>query len=334
MISGTWIDELGAWIAEWNTPGTLGDVLPWAISGLIAVCSSAIAVATRKRQRVREQALQVSVWIEEEPGKPRIARVRNSSRSVIQDILVAAYVDDAEAQIFTTGSIGPERSFDFPLRSSTPQGPVKFFMRFSDSDGRKWEVSSERKLRRSGGVPKPFLNNLVLDEQAKVTDHSAATGPGGERLQLGAGSFSRIDIDEQDGNNISVVLVPKGAKVSPASVAEYTQSGSDEKLARVFLDDSDKVVKITVCNLPADTREHCYLEEMGGPNYHFMCFGKRGEGPDRLLDPGLIGNVLELGGKHQPIDIGVRIAYDHEGHLRSILIPHDRLLPGFLKYKP
>lgn len=335
------LEGLKEWLLEWNKPGTLGDVLPWLITSLVTVASVIVMYFHRRRQRRREQALQVTAWADELPGGGIVARVRNSSRDRVEQIVVmvaqpslesqSTQGADDNAQLFAVGAIGPERSVDFPLAASVAnQQPPLIRLYFRDRSGQAWMLHEGGKLsRRRRSVAAAFFSSVDTGRRAQVLDHSGTLGPNGEAVELADMPIHRIDVDPNDGNNVTISFLPPGATTTPATVAEM-QKDNDSRIARAYLDADDRLVRLTICNLPADTRQYAFPRYAWDSQTYTVCFGRRTDSLEQLTDVGRIHSAWTLGGKHTPWGDLAYVAYDEHGHLLNLVIPRSNLMPGFV----
>ena len=151
---------------------------------------------------------------------------------------------DEGVQVASTKNIGPERSIDFPLRRDTNVDSIMTQVQFTDSSGQHWKIADHGELRRQRRqAPAPFIHDIVLAEKPAVHDHSATFTPKGDRFTLAAASVSRFDVDPNDGNNVTVVLVTKGATVTAESVIELTRNEAQQSLVRFQLDGDGHIIK-------------------------------------------------------------------------------------------
>jgi hypothetical protein len=339
---GDWFQPLQKWLLEWNKPGTLGDVLPWLITSVVTVVSILVMYFYRRVKRKREQALQVTAWIDELPLGGWVARIRNSSRDRIENIVLMVAQPsrqvptpegwDDNAQLFTAVAIGPERSLDFPLAPSTTnheQPRVRLY--FSDRSGQAWILHETGELsRQRRNAAQAFVSRINIGRHAAVSDHSGTVGPDNRPVQLAAIPISRIDIDPKDGNNISITLVPDETPVTPANVAEMQRGTGLEVVARAYLDANDKLVRLTFCNLPADSRHYTFPQYMHGKDSYVVLFGRRTDSIDDLAAPEKIHSGWVMGGKHTPWGELASVGYDAAGNLLVLTIPKQHLMPEFL----
>src|SRR5450759_48052 len=336
---GDWFEALGRWLLEWNKPGTLGDVLPWLITSVVTITSLLVMFFDRRLQRKREQALQVTAWIDELPHGGWVARVRNSSRDRIERIgLMVAQPSqevptpegwDDNAQLFTAFAIGPERSLDFPLAPSTSnneQPLVRLY--FSDRSGQAWLLHEAGKLsRQRRKIAKAFMSKVDIGRRAAVSDHSGTVGPDNESVQLADMPICRIDIDPKAGNNITITLVPDGTPVTPANIAEMQRGNGGGVVGRAYLDANDKLVRLTICNLPSDTRSYAFPQYLlHGKDTYVVLFGRRTDAIDELAAPEKVHSGWVMGGKHTPWGELARVGYDAAGHLLVLTIPKQNLM--------
>ncbi|MBD3944784.1 hypothetical protein [Nocardioides ganghwensis] len=334
-----WFHAMEDWLRGWNEPGTLGDVLPWLVTSMVTVLATLVLSLRRRRQERREQALQIAAWVDESPQDGSVIRVRNSSRQRIESVaaLVARMpvrgeepVDwDHDAQFFACLTIGPERTVTFPLRDSlTAVGHFRVRLYFSDHAGRPWILWENGTLGRTRrAVADSFFTGTSSGRTAEMMDHSGTVGPDGNRVELANIPVQRLDVDEEDGTNISLVLLPKGKSAEPSAVAELTRDG--KRVARVYLDAEDRIMRLTVCNLPEDTWKYCYPQYLFAERYTVL-FGTPGQDVGELLDTFDVGDAWVLGGKHTPWNEMAHLAYDSGGRLRAIMFNRRSLVPGFL----
>lgn len=319
---------IGEWLSEWNTPGTLGDVVPWAISSAFAV----LAVVVTRRGKQREQALAVTAWVEQLADGRTVARVRNSSRDRIEAVGVmlgiAADRGDADSasQCFTTEVIGPERSVDFPVEVSDSRLKVRLY--FTDRAGRSWIYTEHGGLKRSWRLPSDFFHGLNTGPDSNVTDHAPAQD-GSNITPLGRLPVSRMDLTGEDGTNVTITFMPQTGHLRPSTVVELTRQ-DDRKFARVYLDEFDHILAATICHLPSDTRTRSFPKYGRTDKYALTFFGPPGMDLRDGWSQQSLDEAIPLGGMHATMPELGYVAYDKKGHLTCIVLHLSALHPDFL----
>jgi hypothetical protein len=181
--------------------------------------------------------------------------------------------------------------------------------------------------RRRHSVAAAFFSSVDTGRRAQVLDHSGTLRSDGEAVELADMPIHRIDVDPNDGNNVTITFLPRGATTTPATVAEMQK---ESRIARACLDADDRLVRLTICNLPADTRQYAFPRYMWDSHSYTVCFGREAEALEQLTDVGRIHSAWTLGGKHTPWGDLAYVAYDDQGHLINIVIPRSNLMPEFV----
>lgn len=219
------------WFMQWVVPGDLGDVIPW----LFALVMGVLTFRASRLKARREQALQISAWIDEDIDGSRIARVRNSSRLPIDRVLVMVARPrpdgpnkedwESNGQMFPASGIGPERSADFPIAPTiicNQQPLIRLY--FRDYKRMAWILNENGQLKKQKRSVSPaFHTGIGTGQRSSMTDHSGILGSDNQPVRLADADIVRLDLDQTDGNNITVSFVPKGEIITPESVAELTK---------------------------------------------------------------------------------------------------------------
>ncbi|GKV72027.1 hypothetical protein [Pseudarthrobacter sp. NCCP-2145] len=335
-----WFQQLVDWVLRWDQPGTLGDILPWFISGLVSAASALLIYFRRRAEKRREQALKVTAWIDARPRGGYVMRVRNSSLDRIEKVAaLVAQPDqknpedinwDLNAQLFTVPTIGPERSIDFPLsRSLTNNELALVRLYFLDRGGNAWVLyETGRLVRLKRGVVDAFFSGPNIGRSASVLDHSGTLGVDNNPTELADVPISRIDLDNEDGNNVTVTLVPKGADITITTVAELSRG--NKRAARIYFDKDEHILQVTICNLPAGMRDRIFPDFSVHDGLYRVYFGTKDSSIDEKISLERLRDAWVLGGKHTPFGELGWVSHDAAGHLQALIIPVEYLVPGFL----
>ncbi len=221
---------------------------------------------------------------------------------------------------------------EFPLRA-TFKNHIEYELQlhFVDRDGRGWLMDEAGKLRRQRepiGIA-PF-SGVTTGQQGEVIDHSAAVSSNGQAVELAGMPIARLDFDAADGNNVSSLFLPKGQTMPSGSIVELRRDDGS-MAARVFLDEQFKILKITICNLPKDTRHFAFPRYYRTDEAFHVLLGRQEDSLDELVNGKYIKETEILGGKHVPGGELAQVAYDDVGHLAAISVNNNKLVAGFLQ---
>lgn len=340
MEERPWWQDAWEWITSWNEPGTLGDFLPWFLSGVLAL----ILFIWRLRLKRREQALQVTGWVDQLPNGQIVARVRNGSTNSVKNlfILVAkpgdAPEDDNNGQILTMMALGPQRTADLPIRvDENEKDQYLVRLHFDDHSGKAWIADEGGTLKRQRhSAPIKHLGGLTTGQRASVVDESGTLTQEGKAPELAKVAVDRTDLDPADGHNVTVKFLAPGAKVTPGTVVELWKEeheGLRQNFVRAYFDGDEHLVGLTICNLPS-VRDRPVPHERKENNQYFMLFGKSTQTFASLMEE--IGDESSrkviLGDKHATLPgAPISLYFSGSGNLLGIQIPASQFMPGFIR---
>ncbi|UIJ35131.1 hypothetical protein [Allobranchiibius sp. GilTou73] len=329
-------ENFGQWIQEWWAPGTTGDLISWSITAVMAL----YAYFSRRAGKRREQALQVTAWIDHRSDGRIVARARNSSRDRIEAVgLMVAPVHEnlefsdeagSEAQFFTVPAIGPERSVEFLLGFGVQlAGDLRIRLYFSDHQTRSWTLFESGRLKRGQRLSKAFFSGLNLGSPARVTNHENSLDEEDRKETLPDLDITRLDIDPSDGTNIIMTFLPKEGEFKVSTFAELKRE--DGKKARISLDDGDHLLSLKICLLPTDIKNYCFPHYVKTDSKVLVLFGAASEPEDAVFaHMEEMSDAFQLGGMNTPWPELGAIAYNDIGRPVCIAIERTALHPAFL----